>query len=1051
MRSTSIRRPAKVRRTLLGGLVLLMVFALSGIGFYESSVAGSTKAVATLASATTPQSGGDVAPNVRTFTGPGVTMSAGVGAPASPYPSTIPVAVSTSATITKLTVTITTFTHDEPNDVDMLLVGPTGARIVFWSDVGGTNTATGITITVDDAAAASIPAPLATGTFRPTAITTGDSFAAPAPCAGACGVGDEAQPSGAATFASKFNGTNANGTWSLYVVDDAGGDGGSIASWSLNLTFGPTLARMSGGSAIVDDAGLVELKWQTGLEVDNLGFNIYREEGGQRTRVNKNIIAGSALIAGHGTAMTAGRNYRWRDTTATPAQSAQYWIEAKDINGSSVLSGPFSPTYSPGRLEPRPPSSTLGDLGRGRSGKFNLASALVEPAPPGQTAFKVGVKESGYYRVNQSDLVTAGFSSGIDPRNLQLFEDGTQRPILVQGEQDGKLDPSDWIEFYGRAVDSPYSDTHVYQLVAGSEPGLRIKRAKGKGKTAASESFLFTTELKERSIYFPGFSNGGQEKFFGAVVAREPVERTLRLQHVDSEASSPATLEVGLQGVSAGAHNVKVRLNGADVGSVAFEGKSSRVARIDVAQSSLREGDNAIQLIAEGGDGDVSLMGALRMSYWHRYAADGDSLQFTAAGTERVKITGFSGSAIRVLDLTDEETGGVREVNGTVSLEGNGFSITVNVPGVGARKLLAFGSGQVRNPASIEADIPSEWRKRGNKADLVIFTHKDFVPALDALKAHRESQGYRVAVVIVDDVYDEFSYGNKTPQAIKDFLLNAVSRWKGAPRFALFAGDSSYDPKNYLGAGAFDIVPTKLIETKLLETSSDDWFGDFNGDGSPEIAVGRLPIRTAAELSSVVAKIIRYDSEAESGSMLLVADSDEAFDFEGVSTALRGLIPANLSTNEIDRRVTDGATARMQLLNYLNAGQRVVNYFGHGSVDIWRDNLLTVDDAVSLSNGARLSLFVSMTCLNGYFHDPMVDSLGEAMLKSRNGGAVASWASSGLCDLAEQATMNREFYRLLFGGALTVGETAMHAKSSVQDMDVRRTWVLLGDPTTRLK
>jgi hypothetical protein len=808
---------------------------------------------------------------------------------------------------------------------------------------------------------------------------------------------------------------------------------------------------MSGGSAIVDDDGMVELKWQTGLEVDNLGFNIYREEGGQRTRVNKHLIAGSALVAGQGTAMTAGRNYRWRDTTARPGQSAQYWVEAKDLNGSTLLSGPFTPAYSPGRLEPQPPSSTLGDLGRGSSGKDSLLNASVQAAPSGQTAFKVGVKESGYYRVNQADLVTAGFSSGIDPRNLQLFEDGAERPIVVQGEQDGRLDSGDWIEFYGTAPDNAYTDTHVYQLVAGSQPGLRVKRAKAKGKIAGPDSFLFTTELRERSIYFPGFSNGEKEKFFGAVVAREPVDRTLRLQHVAREASSPATLEVGLQGVSAGAHNVRVRLNGADVGAVAFEGRSSGLARIAVPQSSLKEGDNSVELIADGGDGDVSLMGALRMSYWHSYAADANALQFTADGKQRISLTGFTGSAIRVLDVTDAEKEGVKEVNGTVSQEGGGFSIAVNVPGAGTRTLLAFASDQVRNPASIEADIPSSWRKRNNKADVVIFTRGDFISALDALKAHRESQGYKVAVVNIDDVYDEFSHGNKTPQAIKDFLANATSNWKDKPRFAIFAGDSSYDPKNYLGSGAWDIVPTKLIETKFLETSSDDWFADFNGDGSPEIAVGRLPVRTAVELSALAAKIIGYDSEPTSGSMLLIADADEAFDFEGMSTALRGIIPGNMGTNEIDRGVTDGATARMQLLTYLNDGQSVVNYFGHGSVDIWRDNLLTIGDGAVLTNGRRLSLFVLMTCLNGYFQDPGVESIAEAMLKARNGGAFAAWASSGMCDLGEQAIMNREFYRQLFGGAVTVGEAAMNAKSSVRDMDVRRTWVLLGDPTTKLR
>jgi peptidase C25-like protein/proprotein convertase P-domain-containing protein len=1058
MRSTSIRRSSKVRRMVLGGFaLLLMVLALSGIGFYRKVEAGPTNALATRSSAGTAQSGGKqsegpVTPNVRSFAGGAITINQ-VGQ-ATPFPSNIVVAVSTSATLTNLTVTLTNFSHTCPDDVDMVLEGPpqippnpNGQDVTIFSDAGGDSciVVSGLNITLSDAAAAFLPdnAALTTGTFKPSNYE-GDveTF-----------VGGPQVPRAGTTLGFFTTaGNNANGTWKLWVQDDTGGDAGTIGSWSLNMTFGPTLARMSGGSATVDDDGLVELKWQTGYEVDNLGFNIYREEGGQRIRVNKHIIAGSALVAGQGTAMTAGRNYRWRDTTAKPGQAAQYWVEAKDLNGSTLLSGPFSPTYSPGRLDPQAPSATLGGVGHGGtsgSGKGNLPSVSVQAAASEQTAFKLGVKETGYYRVKQSDLVTAGLSPNIDPRNLRLFEDGIERAIIVQGERDGRLDAGDFIEFYGTALDNAYTDTRVYQLSAGSQPGLRIKRAKGKGSAPGDESFLFTTELSERNLYFPGFKNGEREKFFGAVVSAEPLDRTLRLRNVSASASSSATLEVGLQGVSAGAHNVNVRFNDADLGAVTFDGRAGTVARFSIPQSSLKEGDNSIQLVAPG-DGDVSLMGSIRMSYWHSYAADDNALQFTASGATQLTLTGFSNPAIRVLDVSNAAS--AREVAATVSQNGGSYSATVRVPGAGQRTLLAFASDRVKSPAAIAADFPSRWRTKGNKADLVILTRGDFISALQPLKDQRESQGHRVAIVNIQDVYDEFGFGNKNPQAIKDFFAYATSKWKGKPRFALLAGDASFDPKNYLGGGDWDIVPTKLIETQFLETACDDCLADFNGDGLAEMAVGRLPARSAAEMSALVAKIVGYDSSAPSGSMLLVSDASDTFDFDKASAALRAFIPGNMSTLEIDRGVTDDATSRSLLLNYMNQGQSVINYFGHGSVDILRNNLLTADDASSLANGGRLSLFVSMTCLNGYFHDDGIDSLGEAMLKAGDGGAVAAWASSGMCDPLEQATLNREFYRLLFsGGALTIGEAATAAKSSVIDKDIRRTWILLGDPTTRLR
>jgi hypothetical protein len=93
-----------------------------------------------------------------------------------------------------------------------------------------------------------------------------------------------------------------------------------------------------------------------------------------------------------------------------------------------------------------------------------------------------------------------------------------------------------------------------------------------------------------------------------------------------------------------------------------------------------------------------------------------------------------------------------------------------------------------------------------------------------------------------------------------------------------------------------------------------------------------------------------------------------------------------------------------------------------------------------------------MTCLNGFFHDVYTESLAEALMKAGQGGAVAVWSSSGLTEPEGQAAMNKELMRLLFNGeGLTIGEAAMRAKRVVSDPDVQRTWILFGDPTTKLK
>ena len=93
-----------------------------------------------------------------------------------------------------------------------------------------------------------------------------------------------------------------------------------------------------------------------------------------------------------------------------------------------------------------------------------------------------------------------------------------------------------------------------------------------------------------------------------------------------------------------------------------------------------------------------------------------------------------------------------------------------------------------------------------------------------------------------------------------------------------------------------------------------------------------------------------------------------------------------------------------------------------------------------------------MTCLNGYSDDPALSSLAKALMKSASGGAVAVWASSGTTMPDEQVLMNQEFYRQLFANrGITLGNAINRAKAAVTDPDVRRTWILLGDPTMKLR
>jgi subtilisin family serine protease len=142
-----------------------------------------------------------------------------------PYPSIITVS-GLGSSINSLQVTLTDLSHTWPDDIDVLLVGPTGLKALLMSDVGGGDNINGITLTFDPEAIAFLPdiGPLSSGTYKPTNFDTLDLFDLPAP--------SELYD----TDLSIFNNTNPNGAWSLYLMDDEGLDSGSLGGgWSLTI------------------------------------------------------------------------------------------------------------------------------------------------------------------------------------------------------------------------------------------------------------------------------------------------------------------------------------------------------------------------------------------------------------------------------------------------------------------------------------------------------------------------------------------------------------------------------------------------------------------------------------------------------------------------------------------------------------------------------------------------------------------------------------------------------------------------------------------------
>jgi hypothetical protein len=312
-------------------------------------------------------------------------------------------------------------------------------------------------------------------------------------------------------------------------------------------------------------------------------------------------------------------------------------------------------------------------------------------------------------------------------------------------------------------------------------------------------------------------------------------------------------------------------------------------------------------------------------------------------------------------------------------------------------------------------------------------------------------------VVPINDLYDEFNFGERTPFAIKQFLQTANQNWKKPPTYLLLNGRASLDPRNYLGFGSLDLVPTRIVPSSSLMTASDDWFSDFIGNDMPTIATGRLPVSTVDEATTVVGKITTYEGQSTNGSWtanaLMVADNNDTESFTRDSQTVQAKLPASMQVTDVFADTTGTPTASTDILKAINSGQLLVNYLGHGSEQEWSGNKIFDTDTVSsLTNGSQLPVFLIMDCLNGFFQDVYMQPLGVTLMLASNGGAVAVLASSGLNQPSPQTNLDALVVQnaLTTKGA-TLGDAIVKAKQQIGDPDVRRTFILFGDPAMQVK
>jgi hypothetical protein len=273
-------------------------------------------------------------------------------------------------------------------------------------------------------------------------------------------------------------------------------------------------------------------------------------------------------------------------------------------------------------------------------------------------------------------------------------------------------------------------------------------------------------------------------------------------------------------------------------------------------------------------------------------------------------------------------------------------------------------------------------------------------------------------------------------------------------KYVLLVGDDTYDTRDFTGQGLISYLPTPYGWDGVFgRVPSEIGLSDVDGDGRPDLAIGRLPVRTAEEAAAVVDKIARQDTRPGPRRHVIAVDESQPGDisFRGEGEALRAQLPGMVEFADVGAQGV--AAARTTLIDSLRTGVRTANYFGHGGFDVLSDQgLLRSADVAVLEGSNAETVFFAWTCETQWYVGER-RTLNEELLLVPNGGSVASLGPGGISDPLLQAALSRRVYALVLNG-WTLGRAVQRAKADALAEDPRLSSVvegftLLGDPSLR--
>jgi hypothetical protein len=860
--------------------------------------------------------------------------------------------------------------------------------------------------------------------------------------------------------------------------------GGKFDSFSAESRFEVVEGFTEGKGAYV--------RWRMEVERGNAGFQVYRISKMGEVPIS-NFIPGS--VFSYGNHPLYGGEYNFFDPKG--GLGSTYIVEAISDRGVSIRSNTLTPTYvtSIESVDGGPamkaeaftfkPGANVvrNDLVVSAELNTEIETGLIEPNPSkhleviSQPGVRIQSKADGLIRVSKTQLQDGGFDVNSNSANWQVYLQGVELPMIVGAN-------ADYIEFFGKGLDSVESDIRTYYLISGVSAGRRIQSQTVRRPITSVQSRKYnqTFVRQDKKNYFNQVLNGQADNWWGDVViqnaSNNPTNLNFVLSGIDRTAGT-RKMTISFQGFSITPHVIQLTLNGQVVTTVQGAGRVPFNKEFEVPVDLLLDGNNVLAMRATGGTlptaGDIVILNKVTIDFPRDYVATNNKLEFYTDNYKNSKVSGFTTPNVRVFDVTYENT--PRLLTNLEVVETNGTWGPV-MPANRERLLYAVGDGVYGAAMSVTPNNPEVLQQPSHAGSMVLIAHPSLLAEAQTWANYRAGQGVVTKVVNVNDIFDEFSYGVSSSFAIEDFLLYAKNNWQTPPSYVMLFGDAHYDTRNYFGTGYWNQVPSRLVDTLYTETGSDEALTDFNNDGLAEIPIGRAAARTPAGVTALFNKTVAWEAALNANSLdrgvLFAFDWPDGYNFEAMSDRVMSKLPASVPKTRVAHSIfntqtntwqadpnaqaniiagineVDGGTAQVP---GPNAGQYLVNYTGHGTASAWRAaSFFSSDQAPQLTNANYPSVMVALTCLNGYFMSN-AETFAEVMTRTSNGGAVAIWASTGLTTPDVQEIMANRFYTKLGEGSIPrIGDLIADAKAQVPaGADVRLSWALLGDPMLKIR